>query len=70
MSLIRLIKFVSRFTVHLYNAIYFLITFSTTYKRFIKILRFAFWDLNKALESMVVSSMPSIEADDKMQIEQ
>ena len=47
--IIRLIRFVSRFTVHLCNAIYFLTTFSTPCKRFTKILYFAFWDLNKAL---------------------
>ena len=40
--LIRLIKFASRFTIHLYNAIYFSTTFSTSCKRFIKILCFAF----------------------------
>ena len=32
--LIRLIRFVSRFTVHLCNAIYFSTTFSTPYKQF------------------------------------
>ena len=41
-DLIRLIRFVSRFTVHLCNAIYFLIIFSTPYKWFIKILCFVF----------------------------
>ena len=46
---IRFIRFVSRFTVHLCNAIYFFTTFSTPCKRFTKILYFAFWDLNKAL---------------------
>ena len=47
--LIRLIRFVSRFTVHLCNAIYFSTTFSTPCKRFTKILHFGFWDLNRAL---------------------
>ena len=47
--IIRLIRFVSRFTVHLCNVIYFLTIFSTPYKRFIKILYFAFWDLKKDL---------------------
>ena len=46
-AIVSLIRFVSRFTVHLCNAIYFFTTFSTPYKRFIKILHFAFWDLNK-----------------------
>ena len=46
---IRLIRFVSRFTVHLCNAIYFSTIFSTPCKLFIKILRFAFWHLNTAL---------------------
>jgi len=46
--IIRLIIFVSRFTVHLCNAIYFLTTFSTPCKWFTKFLHFAFWDLNKA----------------------
>ena len=45
--IIRIIRFVSRFIVHLCNAIYFLTT-STPYKRFTKNLHFAFWDLNKA----------------------
>ena len=40
--LIRLIRLVSRFTVHFYNAIYFLTIFNTLYKRFIKFLYFAF----------------------------
>ena len=40
--LIRLIRFVSRFKVHLFNAIYFSTTFSTPCKRFTKILRFVF----------------------------
>ena len=52
--IIRLIRFVSRFTVHLCNAIYFLTTFSTLCKWFIKILHFAFWDLNKTLAYMKV----------------
>ena len=43
--LIRLIRFVSRFTVYLCNAIYFLTIFSILYKRFIKILYFSFMDL-------------------------
>ena len=47
--LIRLIRFVSRLTTHLCIAIYFLTIFSTSYKRFTKILHFAFWNLNKAL---------------------
>ena len=47
--LIRLIRFVSRFTVYLCNAIYFSTTFSILCKRFIKILDFAFWDLNRAI---------------------
>ena len=46
--LIRLIRFVSRFTIHLCNAIYFLTTFSTPCKQFTKKLHFAFWDLNRA----------------------
>ena len=46
--LIRLIRFVSRFTVHFYNTIYFSTTFSIPYKRFIKNLHFVFWDLNKS----------------------
>ena len=40
--LISLVRFVSRFTVYFYNTIYFSTTFNTPYKRFIKILRFAF----------------------------
>ena len=40
--LIRLIRLVSRFTVHFYNAIYFSTTFSTPCKRFTKILYFFF----------------------------
>ena len=40
--LIRLIRFVSRFTVHLCNTIYFSIIFSTSCKQFIKILYFIF----------------------------
>ena len=46
--LVRLIRFISRFTVHLCNAIYFLTTFSTPCKWFKKNLHFALWDLNKA----------------------
>ena len=42
--LIRLIRFVSRFTIYLCNAIYFLTIFSTPCKRFTKILYFTFWD--------------------------
>ena len=42
--IIRLIRFVSRFTVHLCNAIYFLSIFSTPCKWFTKILRSAFWE--------------------------
>ena len=49
--IIRLIRFVSWFTVYLYNAIYFLTTFSTPCKWFTKILYFAFWDLNKTYVS-------------------
>ena len=45
--LIRLIRFVSRFTVHLCNAIYFLTTFTTLYKWFTKILYFRFWNLSR-----------------------
>ena len=52
--IIRLIRFVSRFTAHLCNAIYFLTTFSTSCKRFTKILHFVFWNLNKA--SMQIGS--------------
>ena len=44
-----LIRFVSRFTVHLCNAIYFLTIFNTSCKRFIKFLYFTFWNLNKAI---------------------
>jgi len=43
--LIRLIRFVSRFTVHWYNAIYFSTTFNIPYKRFTNffcILRFGY----------------------------
>ena len=47
--LIMLIRFVSQFTVHLCNAIYFLTTFSTPCKRFTKILRFGCKYLNTAL---------------------
>ena len=47
--LISLIRFVSRFTIYLCNVIYFSTTFSTPCKRFIKILHFSFWDLNRAL---------------------
>ena len=46
--LIRLIRFVSRFTIHLCNVIYFLTTFNIPCKRFTKILYFVFWDLNRA----------------------
>jgi len=45
-DLIRLIRFVSRFTVHLCNAIYFSTTFSIPGKQFTKIFRFL--DLNRA----------------------
>ena len=41
-GLIRFIRFVSRLTIYFYNTIYFLTIFSTSYKRFIKILRFTF----------------------------
>ena len=58
--LIRLIRFVSRFTVHLYNAIYFSTTFSTPYKRFTKILHFAFWDLNRASLAILDCSVEAI----------
>ena len=47
--LIRLIRFVPRFTVHLYNIIYFLIIFSTPYKQFAKILHFAFTEFKHGL---------------------
>ena len=58
--LIRLIRFVSRFTIHLCNAIYFSTIFSILYKRFTKILHFAFWDLNKPLiERRFSSRTPS-----------
>ena len=40
--LIRLIRFVSRFTIYFCNAIYFLITFNTPCKWFIKNLYFTF----------------------------
>ena len=46
--LIRLIRFVSRFTTHLCIAIYFLTIFNTLYNRFTKILHFAFWNLNES----------------------
>ena len=52
--LIRLIRFVSRFTVHWYNAIYFSTTFNTPYKRFTKFFAFCVLDINKvkiAIES-------------------
>ena len=49
--LIRLIKFVSRFTVYLCNTIYFLTIFNTSCKGFIKILYFMFWNLNKGWSS-------------------
>ena len=48
--LIRLIRFVSRFTFYFYNAIYFLTTFSILCKRFIKILRFAFTGFKHGLK--------------------
>jgi len=51
--IIRLIRFVSRFTVHLCNAIYFSIIFSTLYKRFIKNLYFSLMDLNRASTEFV-----------------
>jgi len=38
-----------RSSVHLYNAIYFLIIFHTLCKQFIKILRFAFWNQTRRL---------------------
>ena len=47
-GLIRFIRFVLRFTVHLCNAIYFSTIFNTPYKRFTKILHFEFLDLNRA----------------------
>ena len=43
-----LLRFVSRFTVHLCNAIYFSTIFSTPCKRFTKNLYFGFLDLNMA----------------------
>ena len=46
-----LIRFVSRFTVYLCNAIYFSTIFSISCKQFTKILHFAFWDLNRAKRS-------------------
>ena len=53
-AIIRLISFVSRFTVYLCNAIYFFTTFSTPCKRFIKKLRFAFTHLNTAQVPILV----------------
>ena len=47
-GLIRLIKFVSRFTAHLCNAIFFSTTFSTPCRRFTNLLKFWSLDLNKA----------------------
>ena len=41
--LIILIRFVSRFIIHLYNVIYFSTTFNTPCKRFTKFLHFTFW---------------------------
>ena len=49
--LISLIRFVSRFTVHLCNAIYFSTIFSTPCKRFTKILRFVFTTTKHGLSS-------------------
>ena len=46
--IIRLIRFVSRFTVHLCNAIYFSTIFSISCKGFTKNLYFGFMDLNRA----------------------
>ena len=40
--LIRLIRFISRFSIYFYNAIYFSIIFNTPYKRFTQILCFDF----------------------------
>ena len=54
--LIRLIRFVSRFTIHLCDAIYFSTAFSILCKRFTKILRFRCKDLNTALVSSTVVS--------------
>ena len=49
--LIRFIRFVSRFTVHFCNAIYFSTIFSTLCKWFTKILCFGCKDLNTAIIS-------------------
>ena len=52
-----LIRFVSRFTVHLYNAIYFSTTFSIPCKRFIKILRFVFTPSKHSLKRAIGQEM-------------
>ena len=49
--IIKFIRFVSRFTVHLCNAIYFLTIFNILYKQFTKILYFVFWDLKQSPQS-------------------
>ena len=46
--IIRLIKFVSRFTIHLCNVIYFSTIFNTPYTQFTKIIDFGILDLNTA----------------------
>ena len=46
---IMLIRFVSRFIVHLCNAIYFLTIFNTSYRRFTNFLNFRILDLNTTL---------------------
>ena len=49
--LIRLIRFVSRFTIYLCNAIYFSTIFSTPCKWFMKKIVFCVFDLNRTLEA-------------------
>ena len=51
----RLIRFVSRFTIYLCNAIYFSTTFNTSCKWFIKILHFVFWNLNRPQFQAILS---------------
>ena len=52
-----LIRFVSRFTVYFYNAIYFSTTFSTPCKRFIKNLCFAFTPSKHGLKRAIGQEM-------------
>jgi len=61
-GLIRFIRFVSRFTVHLCNAI-FSIIFNTSCRRFIKILEFWRMDLNTASSRNTSSTwnLPGVE---------